>query len=60
MATSGTIIALGLAIPFTPIGDYLGFTSLPVAYWGYLALTLLCYVLLTQGVKVWLIRRRWI
>jgi len=60
LVTSGAIMAVGVALPFTPIGRYLGFTALPGLYWPYLALTLLCYVLLTQGVKAWLLRRRWI
>ena len=41
-------------------GRYLGFTELPKLYWPLLALTLACYLALTQGVKVWLLRRRWI
>ena len=41
-------MAIGIAIPFSPLGDYLGFTALPPLYWPLLALTLLCYVLLTQ------------
>lgn len=45
---------------FSPLGRYLGFTTLPPLYWPLLALTLLCYVLLTQGVKMWLLRRKWI
>ena len=60
LVTSGAIMAVGVALPFTPIGRYLGFMALPGLYWPYLALTLLCYVLLTQGVKAWLLRRRWI
>jgi len=50
----------GIAIPFTPLGRYLGFTALPPLYWPLLSLTLLCYVLLTQLVKLWLRRRNWI
>ena len=57
---SVVIMATGIAIPFTPLGRYLGFTALPPLYWPLLALTLLCYVLLTQLVKMWLLRRRWI
>ena len=34
--------------------------ELPPLYWPLLALTLLCYMLLTQTVKTWLIRRRWV
>jgi len=29
-------------------------------YWPLLALTLVCYVFLTQGVKMWLIRKAWV
>jgi Mg2+-importing ATPase len=60
MVMSACIIGVGIAIPFTPLGVYLGFTALPSLYWPLLGLTLLCYVLLTQGVKTWLVRRKWI
>ena len=59
-AMSLLIMAIGVALPFTPPGRYLGFSVLPRLYWPLLGLTLLCYVLLTQGVKTWLLRRRWI
>jgi Mg2+-importing ATPase len=54
------IMTIGVIIPFSPLGRYLGFTRLPPLYWPLLALTLLCYMLLTQGVKMWLLRRKWI
>jgi len=54
------IMAIGIAIPFSPLGDYLGFTTLPPLYWSLLALSLLCYVVLTQLVKMWLLQKRWI
>lgn len=60
MAMTAAIMAVGVLIPFTPIGPYLGFTTLPPLYWLLLGLTLLAYMLLTQGVKTWLIRRAWI
>jgi Mg2+-importing ATPase len=60
MVMSGVIMAIGIAIPFTPVGSYLGFTPLPPLYWPLVGLTLLCYVLLTQSVKMWLLRRKWI
>jgi len=60
MVTSLAIMAVGIAIPFTFLGHYLGFSALPPLYWRILAATLLCYVLLTQGVKTWLLRRQWI
>jgi Mg2+-importing ATPase len=54
------MMAVGVAIPLSPLGRYLGFSVLPPLYWALLALTLACYVLLTQGVKMWLFRRKWI
>jgi P-type Mg2+ transporter len=60
LTTSAVMMVVGIALPFTPLGRYLGFTALPALYWPYLAATLLCYVLLTQGVKAWLLRRHWI
>ena len=58
--TSVAIMAVGIGIPFSPLGPYLGFSTLPTLYWPLLAATLLCYVALTQGVKMWLLRRAWI
>ncbi|MEO8099518.1 MAG: magnesium-translocating P-type ATPase [Acidobacteriota bacterium] len=60
LAMSLIIMAIGIAIPFSPVGDYLGFTTLPALYWPLLLLTLLCYAVLTQLVKVWLLRKNWI
>ena len=57
---TAVIMAIGVLLPFSPIGPHLGFTRLPPLYWPLLALTLLAYMLLTQAVKTWLIRRAWI
>jgi Mg2+-importing ATPase len=59
-AMSVITAAIGISIPFSFLGRYLGFTTLPLLYWPLLALTLLCYMLLTQAVKVLLLRRGWI
>jgi Mg2+-importing ATPase len=58
--TSLLMMAVGIALPFSPVGRYLGFSTLPRLYWPFLALTLACYLALTQGIKTWLLRRRWI
>jgi Mg2+-importing ATPase len=60
LATSAAIMAVGVTLPFTRLGGYLGFTALPAGYWPYLAATLLGYVALTQAVKTWLLRQRWL
>ena len=54
------IIAVGVGLPFFAAGRYLGFTQLPGRYWPLLALTITCYMALTQGVKMLLLRRGWI
>ena len=54
------LIAVGIALPVSPIGPYLGFTRLPWLYWPILIVTIASYLVLTQGVKTWLLRRRWI
>jgi P-type Mg2+ transporter len=60
MVMSAVIMAIGVAIPFSPVGAYLGFTRLPTLYWPLLAVSIVCYATLTQGVKMWLLRRKWI
>ncbi len=60
MVMSLAVMAIGVAIPFSPLGAYLGFSTLPRLYWPLLLLTLLCYVGLTQAVKMWLLSRKWI
>ena len=56
IATGLAIIAVGIALPFSFVGRYLGFTALPSLYWPILAATVACYLVLTQGVKTWLVR----
>ena len=51
------VMAIGIAIPFTPIGPGLGLVPLPAAYFGWLAAILLAYACLTQLVKSWFVRR---
>jgi len=60
IVTSVLIMAFGAWLPFSPLASSLGFTTLSARYWPLLGLTLLCYVVLTQVVKTWLLRRRWI
>lgn len=60
LVLSAIIMAIGIAIPFSPLGDYLGFTTLPPLYWPLLTISLFCYIVLTQLVKMWLLKRAWI
>ena len=60
IATTVAVMAVGASLPFSPVGPLLGFTPLPLLYWPVLAAILLGYVVLTQVVKTWLLRRGWV
>jgi len=57
-----TVMAIGVALPFTPLGSKVGLVPLPLHYFPWLVATLLCYCMLTQLVKQWYIRKftRWL
>src|SRR5512143_1350553 len=57
LLTSLLIMAVGAALPFSPLANALGLVALPLAYWPLLAIMLACYVILTQVVKTWFYRR---
>jgi len=59
-ATTLSIMAFGTWLPYSPLASSLSLTNLPRMYWPILMLTLICYVSLTQLMKVWLLRRKWI
>jgi Mg2+-importing ATPase len=59
--TTITIMLIGVSLPYIPfIRNALGFAPLPWMYWPLVLSTLFCYVLLTQLVKTWLIKKAWI
>ena len=57
IAATLTICAIGIALPFTPLGATLGFVPLPHLFWPIVASFLLSYAVLTTAVKTWFIRR---
>jgi Mg2+-importing ATPase len=58
--TTLSIMAFGAWLPYSPLATSLGLAHLPRMYWPILLLTLFGYVILTQAIKVWLLRRKWI
>jgi Mg2+-importing ATPase len=58
--TTILIMAIGAWLPFSPLGKPLGFVPLPWQFWPILAATLLCYLALTQLIKMWLVKKKWI
>jgi Mg2+-importing ATPase len=57
MFTSLAIVAVGAYLPYSPLAGALGLVALPPLYWLLLAGMLICYVLLTQVVKTWFVRK---
>ncbi len=55
--SSFIIVSVGAWLTVSPLAETLGFVTLPPLYWLILAVMLVCYVLLTQVVKVWFYRR---
>jgi Mg2+-importing ATPase len=58
--TTMLIMGVGAYLPFSPVARFLGFVPLPWQFWPFLAITLICYVGLTQVIKTWLIRKSWV
>ena len=52
-----TVVAIALALPYSPLAGPLGFTPLPVALLGTIAVLTATYLLLVQAVKSWFYRR---
>jgi Mg2+-importing ATPase len=57
VATTVTVMGVGLWLPASPFGPALGFVPLPMLYWPLLGITVACYLLTTQLVKHILLRR---
>jgi Mg2+-importing ATPase len=51
---------IGGLLPYSPLAGPLGFVPLPWQFWPLLALTLVCYVALTQVIKAWMVKKNWI
>jgi Mg2+-importing ATPase len=57
--TTVMIMAVGAYIPYSPLAPALGFVPLPPLFWPILLATLVCYVGLTQLIKMQLARKGW-
>ena len=55
--TTLAIVAIGLALPVTPIASLLGFTKLPVSYLSFLAIATIAYLALVDVAKRQLAQR---
>ncbi|MFC5696967.1 magnesium-translocating P-type ATPase [Pseudomonas sp. GCM10022186] len=57
MLMTGLVMALGIYLPFSPLGAMVGLVPLPWEYFPWLVATLLCYCLTAQTMKTLYIRR---
>ncbi|HML39579.1 MAG TPA: magnesium-translocating P-type ATPase [Bellilinea sp.] len=51
------IVVVGAFLPYSPLAGALGLVPLPPLYWLLLLGMLLCYVVLTQLVKTWFVKK---
>jgi len=51
------VMAIGVALPYTPLASVLGFVPLPAIYWAWIAGFLVVYCFLTHLVKSWFFKR---
>lgn len=57
LLTTTLIMAIGIYIPFSPLGAMVGLEPLPMSYFPWLVATLLSYCLVAQGMKRFYIKR---
>jgi len=57
MLMTGLVMAVGIYVPFSPLGPMVGLQALPWQYFPWLAGTLLAYCCVAQGMKMFYIRR---
>ncbi len=52
-----SVMAIGVALPFTPFGRSLGMVPLPPLFFGWLGAILIAYAVLAQIVKTWFVKK---
>jgi Mg2+-importing ATPase len=57
LMVTGLIMAIGIYVPFSPLGPLVGLQALPWQYFPWLVGTLLAYCCVAQGMKTFYIRR---
>ena len=57
LISSLAVVGVGFYLPYSPLAPALGFVPLPAMYWVYLTIMMLCYILITHGVKTWFYKK---
>jgi P-type Mg2+ transporter len=60
MAIPSTFAAIGIALPFTGLAHYLGFTPLPGRFFAIQFVMIIAYVVLVDGVKQWFFKTQFV
>jgi P-type Mg2+ transporter len=55
--TTGLVVAIGVWLPFSPFAEYMKLVSLPGIYFVWVSFIIIGYLILSNLVKVWYIRR---
>jgi Mg2+-importing ATPase len=55
--TSLGVVVTAMLLPFTPLAPYLGFTPLPLSFFGLLTALLIAYLVMVEGGKQWFYKR---
>jgi Mg2+-importing ATPase len=55
--TTLLVMAVGIWLPFSSLGSFIGLTPLPLVFFGWMAVFLITYSVLTHAVKTWFFRR---
>jgi Mg2+-importing ATPase len=55
--TSLGVVVAAMLLPFTPLAPYLGFTPLPLSFFGLLTALLIAYLVMVEGGKQWFYKR---
>jgi Mg2+-importing ATPase len=56
--TTLAVMAVTIVLPYLPeVGPYLDLVPLPWSYWGFIAVTLVAYVVLAHLMKTWFIKK---
>jgi Mg2+-importing ATPase len=51
------VVLTAMLLPFTPLAPYLGFTPLPLSFFGLLAGLVVAYLGVVEGGKQWFYKR---
>jgi Mg2+-importing ATPase len=51
------VVLTAMLLPFSPLAPYLGFTPLPLSFFGLLAGLLIAYLVAVEGGKQWFYRQ---